>query len=120
MSEDVIGKLGRFTPTAVDRDALLFAAGRASVRPARFWKWATGVLVLSQLVTLGLWLAPKPEPPPPVPVIPSVPVEEHAIPKADPYSLLALRQNPEPRSSANDSPTAPRPPLLAFARDFQP
>lgn len=47
-------------------------------------------------------------------------IEEPPIPVADPYSLLALRRNPEPLSAAADSPTAVRPPLLAFARDFQP
>jgi hypothetical protein len=120
MSEDVIGKLESFTPSAMDRDAILFAAGRASVRPMRFWKWATAALFVSQLVTLVAWLAPRSEPPPTVPAIRPVPIEEPLPPTADPYSLLALRQNPDPQSSSNDSPTTARPPLLAFARDFQP
>jgi hypothetical protein len=58
MSEPFAERLSRFTPdgSGLDRDALLFAAGRASVRPAGRWKVAAGVLAASQLLTiLLLW-----------------------------------------------------------------
>lgn len=120
--EDVIGKLAAFSPAIVDRDALLFAAGRASVRPARGWKWATAALLATQLLTLVLWQWPKP------PVAPSVapsvvqpePPSDPAEPPPDPYSLWALTHNPEPRVVSNAVPNPSRPPLLAFSRDFQP
>ena len=121
MSEDVMGKLGSFTPAAVDRDALLFAAGRASAKPARFWKLSAVVLAVSQCITLGLWFAPKPETAPPTAPPPAaIPADDPAIPVPDPYSLLAMRRNPHPHSYATDSPMPARPPLLAFARDYQP
>ena len=39
MSEPFLERLSRFTPDAgrLDRDALLFAAGRSSARPNRGW-----------------------------------------------------------------------------------
>jgi hypothetical protein len=122
MSEDVIGKLESFTPAAVDRDALLFAAGRASVKPSPGWKWLAGALGVTQALTLAVWLAPRPAPHPvdPIPAPDPVLADEPVIPVADPYSLLALRHNPDPRSAAADSPTPVRPPLMAFTRDFQP
>ena len=41
-------RLGRFTPdgSGIDRDALLFAAGRASVKPDRRWQSVAGLLAL--------------------------------------------------------------------------
>jgi hypothetical protein len=50
-------KLARFTPdaTGLDRDALIFAAGRASVRPRRHWPMLTGLLALTQSLTLVLY-----------------------------------------------------------------
>jgi len=64
MSEPLAEHLSRFTPdaTSLDRDALLFAAGRASVRRNRKWQAVAGVLALSQVLTLVcLW----PRTPPP-------------------------------------------------------
>lgn len=121
MSEDVMGKLGSFTPAAVDRDALLFAAGRASAKPSRFWKFATAALAASQLVTLGLWLAPRSVPAHPVPESkPAVPDDAPSQP-LDPYSLLAMSRNPDVESkSVPFSPGPSRPPLTAFTRNFQP
>jgi len=76
-------RLGRFTPNAagLDRDAILFAAGRRSARGSWVWKAAAVVLAVSQVVTLvALWpkspavvapiaapaaLAPMDEPAPP-------------------------------------------------------
>ena len=49
-------RLGRFTPdaSALDRDAILFAAGKASVGSSRFWPCLTGLLGTSQAITLFL------------------------------------------------------------------
>ena len=60
MSEPLAERLSRFTPDAgeLDRDALLFAAGRASARPGRRWKAVAGALAASQLLTL-LFLWPR-------------------------------------------------------------
>ncbi len=60
MSEPLAERLSRFTPDAgkLDRDALLFAAGRASARPGRRWMALTGALAASQLLTL-LFLWPR-------------------------------------------------------------
>ena len=79
MSEPLAERLSRFTPDAgkLDRDALLFAAGRASARPGRRWMALAGILAASQLLTLAfLW--PRPAPPgadaPGSPFVPAPPV----------------------------------------------
>jgi hypothetical protein len=56
MSEPLAEHLSRFTPdpTGLDRDALLFAAGRASARANRKWQALVGTLALSQVLTLVL------------------------------------------------------------------
>lgn len=120
MSEDVMGKLGSFTPAAVDRDALLFAAGRASAKPSRFWKYATAAFAVSHLVTLGLWLAPtKPAPPTAVPEMMPVELDEPTPAAPDPYSLFALARSGEPtRAEYTVAPS--QPPLTAFSTHFQP
>ena len=71
--------LSRFTPSpgGLDRDALLFAAGRASARPGRKWPTVAALLALSQALTLALLVAGTPpprdrsRPPPAVPAVPS-------------------------------------------------
>lgn len=58
MSEPFLERLSRFTPHLgdLDRDALLFAAGRASARPNRLWKSLSAVLVATQALSLAcLW-----------------------------------------------------------------
>ena len=52
--DPVTDRLSRFTPHApgLDRDAILFAAGRRSARGSWVWKAAAGLLALSQAVTL--------------------------------------------------------------------
>ena len=67
--------LSRFTPSlgGLNRDELLFAAGRASARPDRKWPTLAALLALSQALTLALLCTgtptlPRAEPtPPPVP-----------------------------------------------------
>ena len=76
---DPLAILSKFTPVGPHRDDLLFVAGRASARPSRWWKWATGFLAVTQGITLALWLWPKPEPTPvPVPA-PPVPAPARTI-----------------------------------------
>src|SRR5436309_13213798 len=61
MSEELTERLSHFTPDggALDRDAVLFAAGRASARPNRRWVALAGGLAASQLLTLVLlWQRP--------------------------------------------------------------
>jgi hypothetical protein len=60
MSKPFSDRLSQFTPdgSALDRDALLFAAGRASARPNRGWVFGVCVLAACQAMTLAL-LLPK-------------------------------------------------------------
>ena len=61
MSPDpVFDKLARFSPSAggLGRDAILFAAGRASARSRRLWPAIAGVLAVTQTITLALLLMP--------------------------------------------------------------
>jgi hypothetical protein len=53
MSE-FLKRLSRFTPdgSALDRDALLFAAGRASARRGRGWMVLAGALAATQVLSL--------------------------------------------------------------------
>jgi hypothetical protein len=94
MSEPLAERLSRFTPDAgqLDRDALLFAAGRASARPGRRWKVLAGALAASQVLTLVLlWpRAQLPGPdalPSPFAIAPPVAVQPPA--PEDPNSVAA-------------------------------
>jgi hypothetical protein len=57
LSEPILEKLSRFTPDAgaLNRDALLFAGGRASARPNRAWIALAAVLAATQVLTVVLW-----------------------------------------------------------------
>lgn len=58
MSEAFIERLSRFTPDSggLDRDTLLFEAGRASARPNRGWMGLSAVLASTQLLAIVfLW-----------------------------------------------------------------
>jgi hypothetical protein len=57
MSEPILESLRRFTPDAgrLDRDALLFAAGRASARPNRGWMTLASLLAGTQALSLALF-----------------------------------------------------------------
>lgn len=64
MSEPFLERLSRFTPDAgkLDRDAVLFAAGRGSARPNRRWVALATMLAGTQVLSLAfLW--PHPAPP---------------------------------------------------------
>ena len=56
MPEPFLERLSRFTPDAgsVDRDALLFATGRASARPNRGWIALAAALASTQALSLVL------------------------------------------------------------------
>ena len=58
MSEPILERLSLFTPDAgrLDRDALLFAAGRASARPNRGWMTLASLLAGTQALSLALLL----------------------------------------------------------------
>jgi hypothetical protein len=65
MSEPSLERLIRFTPDAgeLDRDALLFAAGRSSARPNRGWMALAALLGGTQVLSLALlWppMGPRP------------------------------------------------------------
>ncbi len=79
MREPIIERLSRFTAdgSGLDRDALLFAAGRASARPNRGWMLAAGALVVCQLLTLTL-LWPRPVTPL-APLVESLPTSPLAV-----------------------------------------
>ena len=64
MSEPFLERLSRFTPDAggLDRDALLFAAGRVSARRNRGWMTVASLLAGTQALSL-IFLWPHPSPP---------------------------------------------------------
>src|SRR5437764_15363134 len=89
-------RLSRFTPdaTGLDRDGLLFAAGRASARPNRRWIALAGALAACQLLTLTLlWLRPA-GPKDALVTAPAVPeAAASSSPRpADPSELWALNR----------------------------
>jgi hypothetical protein len=125
MSEPLAERLSRFTPntTALDRDALLFAAGRASVRPSRCWKVVAGTLAISQLLTIVcLW--PQAVPTTVTPYVASDPSHSEPVPaplsKTDASKWQALRQRmldtdlEYPATSSDEPMVPPDPPLRAF------
>ena len=85
MSEELTERLSRFTPDggALDRDAVLFAAGRASAHPNRRWLALAGGLAVSQLLTLVL-LWPRPAAPEVAPVAKSAPPVVEPAPPEEP------------------------------------
>jgi len=108
MSEPVSERLSRFTPDAsgLDRDALLFEAGRASARPGWHWKGLAAALAASQLLTLWLlWPrtpttgSPSPAPPALTPAAPPGSGES-----AEPSGLWTLNRR------LRDGQTDPLPP----------
>jgi hypothetical protein len=120
MSEPFLERLSRFTPDAgsVDRDALLFATGRASARPNRRWIALAAALATTQVLSLVL-LWPHATPPSagsPIQVAgaPSVSPEPSPLPNSG--ALLARRSL---ESEAEDRPETGTfidsgPPLRAY------
>jgi hypothetical protein len=90
MSDPVIDKLTRFTPTdRFDRDDLLFRAGRASAPGRRVWIVLAGLLAASQVTTIALWFS-QPRPVDNVREVP-VPVDAPSPPRFGPDSYGPLR-----------------------------
>lgn len=77
MPEDLTTRLTRFTPTGLDRDAVLFASGKAAGRKTA-WKWLTAILAVSNAVTVTMLLWPRSVSP--TPVVPPIGIEPDAIP----------------------------------------
>ena len=126
MSEPLAERLSRFTPNAasLDRDTLLFAAGRASVRPSRRWKLLASILATSQLLTLMLlWphaSQPVPLGNPSVASHSSEPIPSPALDGRDISTAWMLRQQAlsadllSAAPPANEPMAPSEPPLRAF------
>lgn len=127
----MIDKLTQFTPvTTLNRDEMLFQAGRASVRPPRIWKWLVGGLTLSQSATVAAWFWLTPVTSPVVPtlvveatplLIPETPPQAPSSLTPDPSSYLELSRRMTddgfPRSAPVPNETGPvTPPLTAGSR----
>ena len=127
MSEPFLERLSRFTPDAgsVDRDALLFATGRASARPNRGWITLAAGLAATQALSLAL-LWPHPTPPGggltvPVARVPAPPASaERATPETLVNPGLWTARHRLPESETEDRPASDvtfiesGPPLRAF------
>lgn len=91
MPEDVTRGLSAFTPAGLDRDAVLFAAGKAAARRWGGWRWLTAGLAVSNAVTLGVLVWPKPPVGSPVPAVEAPPAAVEPAPiRPEPSSYLAL------------------------------
>ncbi|HJZ94127.1 MAG TPA: hypothetical protein VKE40_24850 [Gemmataceae bacterium] len=85
--DPVTDRLARFTPAAagLDRDALLFEAGRRSARSSRLWPLAAGLLAVSQVATLVVLWPHEPARPSVAPVAPTAaPPAAYPLPPASP------------------------------------
>lgn len=117
MSRNFLDALKGFTPdgSGLDRDALLFEAGRASApSAARAWLLAA-LLALTQALTAGLLL----QPPPPAPIVqsPPAPPRQPFSPGQDRPLHLTGKLPDEPALAADDM--APdEPPLRPFDRSY--
>jgi len=104
MSDDpLIKRLSQFTPdgSGLDRDGLLFAAGRASARPSRCWPALAGMLAVSQVVILAIVFWPHSGTPvpdlikaPPIVTVEPAPPLDHPEPSspAESPGLWAVRE----------------------------
>jgi hypothetical protein len=126
MSGSFLERLSRFTPDAgrLDRDALLFAAGRGSARPNRLWITLTAVLAGTQALSLAL-LWPHAAPPAggPVQIATAPPSPAVAPPLSETETgpnLWLVRQSllnspAEEHSPGTTTSIVSDPPLRAFA-----
>jgi hypothetical protein len=128
MHESLAEQLSRFTPdgSGLDRDALLFAAGQASVpRPTRTWGVLVGALAACQLLTLVLLWPESKGPLGPVaqgPVAVTTPTGAVSVDADNPTTLANLTsrtiQSPSgdlPAATTVDHLADATPPLRAFA-----
>jgi hypothetical protein len=127
MSEPFLERLNRFSPDAgrLNRDELLFAAGRSSARPGRGWKMLASALAATQALSLVLLLPPARSLPTGLTVIQAtVPAEAPAVENGpvavDHRSVWLARRNlaelePEKRPDGDLNLIESGPPLRAFA-----
>jgi hypothetical protein len=107
MPNDLPDTLKGFTPdgSGLDRDALLFEAGRASAgSPARAWRFVA-LLALSQVLTLGFCL-PRPPASLPLPAEPRPPSLSPGYPDG-PMPLRALPEEEAPAPASELLPADP-------------
>jgi hypothetical protein len=110
-------RLSQFTPDPgnLDRDQLIFEAGRRSVPPPRGWQTLAGLLCVAQVLTLVFYwprALPPTEPAQGPPSLPTV-IEPSSPPSTRPDLWLLsnqLREGTLPPPS--DEPLAPDPPPL--------
>jgi hypothetical protein len=120
--DPTLDKLARFSPapSGFDRDELLFQAGRASVRPGRGWQVALALLVLTQTLTLGMWLLRPSQPAPPQPEVvadQAAPPPPVTVPALEPssYGALVRWDGDTLPPVADTSPAEPNSPVLSVA-----
>jgi hypothetical protein len=58
-TDPLIDSLTKLAPSGLDRDALLFEAGRRSAPKSRLWPGVAGALACSQALMLAVWMLPK-------------------------------------------------------------
>jgi hypothetical protein len=127
MSETFLERLSRFTPSAgsLERDALLFAAGRRSARPNRGWITLAAALAGTQALSLALLLAHPTMPSAHQPMsgasLPSSPASSETTAKVSdgPGRWIArhrlLEPGPDDQPAGSGTFTDSEPPLRAFA-----
>lgn len=108
MSEDVTVQLSRFTPTGLDRDAVLYAAGNAAGRQA-VWKWLAAALAVSNAATLAVFLWPRPPAPPLVAPVP----DRTAAPLTPPPAVNLSADDLPPLADGAVGLIPDQPPLIA-------
>lgn len=94
--EAALSSLAPTSPTAADRDRLMFAAGRAATGPRRPWVWPVAA-VATALVALvvGRQTAPQPANVPASPIAQPMTIEHRAdvfVAATSPSSYLQLRR----------------------------
>jgi len=93
-------------PAHIDRDGILYEAGRRSVRPSRFWPLATmAVSIVACVLALALIFRPGPRTivhyiQTPAQTTPTSPTDVQAAPGVD-SRVPALDEAKEPKSSSS-------------------
>jgi hypothetical protein len=125
LTDPVARTLARFTPAAgLDRDEVLFRAGRASAPKGRWWKRATALLLVTQAATLVALMRPGTEPVVVPPPAPGSPASEPSPDAPDPFppgsygalTRAAARNGLPPSAPAPDTSPGGSPLSIASAR----
>lgn len=115
--EDALSRLVPAEP-AIDRDALLFAAGRASA-PRSPWRAVAGLFAVTNVLTVLILTRPEPVRPTavPVPLVPGPWLDGPGFGSPGPLALTL----PEPSPPIPADRLLPaRPPLSAVSTTFRP